>query len=260
MKNIKLHELPIITSNNLRKIRVLLPDNYDQNNQSYPVLYMHDGQNLFEDNLSYGGVSWGIYETLKDLDLDQLIVVGIDNSDLRFFEYSPWESSDEVKKITTIKTGGLGDPYSDFVVFQVVPFIDSHYRTKSNKEYRYIAGSSMGAYISCYIASKHQNIFNVVGVFSLASWFNEQQFLDYLKSIEINKNQRYFISIGSNETSDSTNKNFNQIYLNNSRNLRNLLIFKKIEDIYYIETDDKHHELAWRKLFKNFIKWINKKD
>jgi predicted alpha/beta superfamily hydrolase len=260
MKNIKIHELPIITTNNYRKIRVLLPDNYEHVSDFYPVLYMQDGQNLFDDDLSYGGISWGIYETLKKHNLDQIIVVGIDNSDLRLFEYSPFLSVDEVKKITKIQTGGLGDIYASFIIDQVIPFIDSNYRTKNSYEYRYIAGSSMGAYISCYIANKYKNMFKVVGVFSLASWFNEEKFLNFLNSVEIDTNQRYFISIGSNESSDLSNKNFSEIYLNNSRNLKKLLIDKKIKDIYYIETDDKHHETAWRKMFNNFILWINKKD
>jgi predicted alpha/beta superfamily hydrolase len=259
MKNIQLLQLPILTSNQPRIIRVLLPTGYESSNQKYPVLYMHDGQNLFEDETSYAGHSWGIDETLKDLNLDQMIVVGIDNSELRLFEYSPWKSVPEVKKITAIDTGGLGDVYADFVVNQVKPYIDQTYRTLADYEHTMIAGSSMGAYISTYIGVKYPNIFSVIGVFSLASWFNEPDFLNFLESADIDSDQRYFISIGKKESSDESNPSFNEIYLNNSRNLKRLLESKNVSDIFYIETDDRHNELAWRRVFKDFVLWINKK-
>jgi uncharacterized protein len=259
MKKIELLTLPIPTSNHLRTLRVLLPDRYENTDKKYPVLYMHDGQNLFEDETAYAGYSWGIYETLKDLSLDDIIIVGIDNSELRLFEYSPWRSVPEVKKITTIETGGLGDIYADFIVNQVKPFIDISYRTLPDYENTMIAGSSMGAYISTYIGVKYPNVFSIIGVFSLASWFNEPDFLSFLDASMIDIHQRYFISIGRKESSDESNSNFNQIYLNNSKNLKRLLELKNVEDIFYIETDDKHHELAWRKVFKDFILWVNKK-
>jgi predicted alpha/beta superfamily hydrolase len=259
MKNIKFESLPIATSNNFRKIRILLPEDYEISKKNYPVLYMHDGQNLFEDETSYGNHSWGIDETLKSLGLDQIIVVGIDNSDLRFFEYSPWKSVPEVRKITAIDTGGLGDVYADFIVNQVKPFIDSKYRSLTDYKHTMIAGSSMGAYISCYIAVQYPNVFSIVGVFSLASWFNEPDFLNFMNSNSIDINQRFFISIGKKESSNDADSNFNQIYLNNSRNLKKLLEVKQVKDILYIETDDVHNELAWRKVFKNFILWINKR-
>ncbi len=259
MKNIKFESIPIITSKNLRTIRILLPQDYEKSNQSYPVLYMHDGQNLFENETAYANHSWGIDETLKSLNLDQIIVVGIDNSDLRFFEYSPWKSVPEVRKITAIDTGGLGDIYADFLVNQVKPLIDSKYRTIPNYDYTMIAGSSMGAYISTYIAVKYPKVFSIVGVFSLASWFNEPDFLNFLNSSEIDMSQRYFISIGRKESSNENDSNFNQIYLNNSKNLKKLLERKQVRDIFYIETDDVHNELAWQKMFKEFILWVNKK-
>lgn len=259
MKNIKFEALPIATSNKPRRIRILLPEDYEKTNQEYPVLYMHDGQNLFEDETSYGNHSWGIEETLKSLGLDQIIVVGVDNSDLRLFEYSPWKSVPEVRKITAIDTGGLGDVYADFVVKQVKPFIDSNYRTLPDYQNTMIAGSSMGAYISTYIAVQYPKVFSIVGVFSLASWFNEPDFLNFVNSSAIDTDQRYFISIGSKESSNEADSNFNQIYLNNSRNLKKLLDDKQVKDIFYMETEDVHHELAWRKVFKDFILWVNKK-
>lgn len=253
MKLVK-HSLPIITSHENRVLRILLPDSFDAKNKTYQLLIMHDGQNLFEESTAYGGHSWGIYDTLKTLNIDDLIVVGVDNSDLRFFEYSPWESGEEAREVVGIKTGGLGDVYASFIHDQVLSFITSTYPIDMDKPIM-IGGSSMGAYISVYIALKYPKTFKIVGVFSLASWFNEPPFITYVNNREIDKDQRFFISIGKHESSSSSIENFNEIYLNNSRTLKSLLEKKQVQDIFYIETEDRHHELAWRKVFKDFILW-----
>lgn len=249
--------LNISTKKEPRRIRVLLPDNYFDSNQTYDVLYMHDGQNLFIDKESYSGLSWGVYETLLKLKVNDLIIVGIDNSDLRVFEYSPWKIDKMVKAEEDI--GGLGDDYVEFIVDTLKPKIDEEYKTNKAKENTMIAGSSLGAFISCYIGFKYSHIFGVIGSFSLASWFNEKAFISYLKASNLDENQRYFVSIGRNESSSDQVKDFNQIYLNNSKNLIESLKEKGIKDIYYLETDDTHHESAWRSAFETFILWIKKK-
>lgn len=259
MKHLEITKVFMNDKQDMRTLRILLPKDYHQQTEAYPVLYMHDGQNLFEDELAYGGHSWGIDEVLKAHALDQVIVVGIDNSPDRLFEYSPWKSSPIVAKITYTETGGQGDQYADFVVNTVKPYIEENFRVKTGYQHTMIAGSSMGAYISAYIASKYPHLFSVVGVFSLASWFNEEPFLSYIHAQSLPTDQRYFISIGRNETSYAPEKNFNNIYLNNSRNFKALLEKKGIVDIRYIETDDVHNELAWNKMFHEFILWINKK-
>lgn len=245
---LEIKSLFIPTENKERTLRILLPDDYDHSEQSYPVLYMHDGQNLFEDKTSFSGHSWGVYETLKRHKIDHLIVVGIDNSDLRLFEYSPWTCSDIVKEMTKIEVGGLGDVYASWMVYQLKPWVESNYRVDT--KHAMIAGSSMGAYISCYIANKYPEFFQTVGIFSLASWFNEPKLLSFMESQETNQNQRYFISVGSHE---SENEKLNQAYINNSVNLKDLLLKKGITDLLFVETDEGHNELAWRLIFERFI-------
>jgi predicted alpha/beta superfamily hydrolase len=263
MKQLKFEKLYIKTTHDDRTLRVLLPDDYETSKKSYKVLYMHDGQNLFEDHIAYGGHSWGIYEVIKELQktdkIEEMIVVGIDNSHLRFFEYSPWKNTAFIDRFGGQSVGGMGDIYAEFIVDRVIPLIESNYRVKQNKEDRMIAGSSMGGYISAYIGARYPNLFGVIGVFSLASWFNEDDFLNFINNSLITEDQKFFISIGRNETSSNEISNFNEIYLNNSRNLKNLLQNKGIKHIYYIETDDVHNELAWKKVFPHFIRFINKK-
>lgn len=137
--------LTIPKLNRQRRLRIYLPENYQLSKQHYPVLYMHDAQNLFDDKTAYAG-EWGIDETLNRLAAENglsLIVVGIDNGlELRMNELSPWPNQEY----------GVaeGEQYMDFIVNEVKPFIDKSYRTLTDKNNTAIMGSSMGGLISHY--------------------------------------------------------------------------------------------------------------
>ncbi|HEX5743252.1 MAG TPA: alpha/beta hydrolase-fold protein, partial [Flavobacteriaceae bacterium] len=119
-----------------RDIIVWLPPNYN-NNERYDVLYMHDGQNLFDPRTSSFGVDWRIDETIDSLitskKIKPLIVVGIYNTKDRSSEYLPAE---------------MGKDYMQFIVYQLKPFIDKNYSTKSGRKHTSVGGSSMGGIIS----------------------------------------------------------------------------------------------------------------
>lgn len=256
--NLKNEAILIPTDQKLRTIRVLLPEDYDASSESYDVLYMHDGQNLFEDHLSFSGHAWQIDETLKKMKINNLIVVGIDNSDLRLFEYSPWLGGEEATKFTKVQVGGLGSLYAYWVVHTLKPFIDTHYRTKPDKSHTHIAGSSMGAYISVYIATTYPDLFQTIGCFSLSSWFNETDFLNHLDQSSLQKDQRYFISVGRFEESKESSRG-NDLYIQNSITFKDKLISHGIHDITFMLTEDSHNELSWRKIFPKFIEFIYQK-
>jgi uncharacterized protein len=247
-------ELPFLNGSKKRKIRILHPLDLQK---SYPVLLMHDGQNLFENETSYTRVSWGIKETIEQLvqenKIEDLIVVGIDNSENRVDEYSPWKAT-FYEHDAQIEIGGKGASYMSFVIDTVVPYIEQNYNIEQKKPMM-IAGSSLGALISSFIAISHPNKFLVCGVFSLASWICESSFLDFVKNSNIPSEQRFFISVGTNETSNEDIENFNEIYIQNSVNLKKLLKEKGVSDILHIECNDIHHESAWRKRFVDFILW-----
>ena len=257
MGKIILDKLFIPTTKDHRTLRIYLPEDYDNETVSYPVLYMHDAQNLFDDAMAYAGVSWGVKETLDALISEQkipkLIVVGIDNSPERMDEYSPWKSAELVSELFDDCWGGKGDLYADFIVKDLKHYIDDNYRTQRDFHNSMIAGSSMGGLISSYTAFKYTDIFGVVGIFSLASWFNEERYLAYLDDAPLRSDQKYFITIGKHETSKDDYKSFSNIYLDNSRNLRNALEEKGIKHIFYQETDDQHNESNWKKAFIPFI-------
>lgn len=150
-----------------RNVDVWLPPGYGQDaQQRYPVLYMHDGQNLFDDATSFVG-EWGVDETMDRLAREkglELIVVGIDHGDEhRIQELSPW---------TNPKYGAAeGREYLRFVVEVVKPYVDAHYRTRRGREHTGIMGSSLGALASQYAAFEYPRLFGRIGLFSPSYWF-----------------------------------------------------------------------------------------
>ena len=153
-----------------RHVDVWLPAGYHGSDAAYDVLYAHDGQNLFNPSMSYTGVDWGIDETLQSLDEDGIarptIVVGIWNTPLRFNEYLPhdaWLSMDEATRTAVAGAVG-GEPvsreYLRFIVEELKPFIDAHYRTNPERAHTYLMGSSMGGLISQYGLVRHPDVFS----------------------------------------------------------------------------------------------------
>src|ERR1035437_1486177 len=151
-------------------INFALPPGYDQNSSAkYPVLYMHDGQNLFDPHLSYTGVPWGVDKAIARLSSEgkirAAIVVGIWNTPKRFGEYMPQ------KAVSVTNTAQLpsipipthdeivSDNYLKFIVEELKPFIDAHYRTLPGRADTFIMGSSMGGLISAYAVAEYPKVF-----------------------------------------------------------------------------------------------------
>jgi predicted alpha/beta superfamily hydrolase len=179
-----------------RRIRVYLPPGYATSTKRYPVLYMHDGQNLFDEATGFAG-EWGVDETLDRLAREQgleLIVVGIDNSDQRIHELKPWADP---------KYGaGEADAYLRFVVEVVKPFVDGHYRTRPGRKHTGIMGSSLGGLTSWYAAFVHPEVFGRIGVFSPSYWIAPQAY-ELARSKPLPRGMRMYQSIGEREGSDA---------------------------------------------------------
>ena len=129
-----------------RRVWIYLPAGYTSSHKKYPVIYIHDGQNLF-DAYTSGYGEWGIDEIMDKMpDKEESIIIGIDHGgEYRITEYDPYDS----------KYGkGRGDDYTEFLVKSLKPYIDSHYRTETDAKHTTIAGSSMGGLISMYAALK----------------------------------------------------------------------------------------------------------
>jgi predicted alpha/beta superfamily hydrolase len=157
--------------NNERTIIVYLPPGYeDASNQAtrYPVLYMQDGQNLFDESTSFAGIEWKVDEAAQRLiaegKIEPLIIVGIYNSEQRNEEFTP-------PALSTDKIKGRGDAYARFVVNEVKPMIDRTYRTMPERAHTALAGSSMGGLITLYMAKVNHDQFAAIGV--LTPWLRE---------------------------------------------------------------------------------------
>lgn len=176
-----------------RPIDVLLPSNYFQNpEQRFPVIYLHDGQNLFDDKLSYSGTSWNVGETVHQLsergEIPKMIVVGIWNNAQRLGEYMPqkpleWKypNVQDCWFTQAYHVEVKSDAYLKFIVEELKPFIDQRFRTKSEPESTGILGSSMGGLISMYAVCEYPHVFSKAGCLS-ASWtIGGEEMMDYMR-------------------------------------------------------------------------------
>ncbi|MDO4698654.1 MAG: alpha/beta hydrolase-fold protein [Pasteurellaceae bacterium] len=254
------HSLFVPYFNQMRRIRVLLPKNYrNEPWEHYPVLYMHDGQNIFYSKESYSGHSWKIIPTIKNHhELPKLIIVGIDNAgSQRLDEYGPWKT--DVGKGFVAQAGGKGMEYGKWVVDVVKPFIDQHYRTKPDRQNTLLAGSSMGGIITAYMGSAYPQVFGHLGVFSLASWFSEPAFMRFVHHFPIDKATKVFIQVGTKEGDEVDTHfiaNINQAYIDCTLHYYQALI-RTGHPLDHIRlklmANEIHHEKHWADHFIEFL-------
>lgn len=224
-----------------RRIWLYLPPDYAKSKKKYPVLYMHDGQNLFENKTSYSG-EWGVDEYLDSIfkkGEKEVIVVGIDNGLIkRMQEYNPWEFQNFGK--------GEGDKYVDFLVETLKPFIDEHYRTLKDKPNTFIAGSSMGGLISLYAILKYPQVYGGAGIFSPAFWTASG--IDSTAIADAKKvNSKLFFYAGGKE-GDSMVPDMKRIEKEIKERSKS-----PVKEI--IDENQHHNEAAWRKYFPDFYEW-----
>lgn len=176
--------------NTKRRIWMYVPKTYDCK-KKYPVLYMQDGQNLFDNSIAFAG-EWGIDEYL-DSAKKEFIVIGIDNGgDARMQEYNAYDN---------VKFGkAKGKAYTDFIVQTLKPFIDKTYPTFTDKKNTFIGGSSMGALISYYAALKYPNTFGKVAVLSPSFWICQKEISNTLTTAQNLNATSFYFYYGQKET------------------------------------------------------------
>ncbi len=155
-----------------RNVSIWLPPGYDAGKKRYPVIYMHDGQNLFDPSTSYGGKTWGVTEALVAMKRNA-IVVGVWNTKLRGREYFPQKLFALLppEQQTNMRHTYGGDPISDaylrFLVAELKPYIDKTYRTRKGHSDTSIMGSSMGGLISLYAMAEYPKVFGQAACVSI---------------------------------------------------------------------------------------------
>lgn len=241
---------------NKRNIYVRLPDGYDpKSNDRYPVLYMHDGQNLFDAKLSTAGIEWGIDEAATALEkvgrMRKTIIVGIANTKDRMKEYSPYPD----------KTfGGDADKYLAFLLETVKPEIDKKYNTLPDRENTAIAGSSMGGLVSLYAITKYPDKFVAAGVISPSLWWAKGKILETTSATEFKKPLRLWVDIGANEgTKETPNADANKPVMD-CRELVKILKSKNMtegaEYMYAEIPNGMHNETAWAARAERFLAFL----
>ena len=226
-----------------RKIWLYLPKDYETSTKKYPVIYMHDAQNLFDAKTSFAG-EWNVDEKLDSLKA-QVIVVGIENGgEKRIDESTPYKNAKY--------GGGETDKYLDFIVNTLKPEIDKKYRTKTNAKNTTIMGSSLGGLTSFYAVIKYPEIFGKAGVFSPAFWINRKEINDLTTNSKKLKAKIYFLCGDSEGDDDSMVKDLNNIeLLLNTNRCYCLHLNKKV-----IVKGGRHNEKLWRDGFDDAIIWL----
>lgn len=226
-----------------RKVWIYLPSSYATSTKKYPVLYMHDGQNLF-DEFTGGYGEWGVDEVLDSIIAKggkEYIVVGIDHGGTeRLKEYNPYDSQ---------YGKGKGKAYVDFLVHNLKPYIDQHYRTKTDYKNTSIAGSSMGGLISMYAIATYPKVFGNAGIFSPAFWVGKAIETDLKNGIKDLANHKIYFVAGNLE---------GKMMINDMQSAYRILDPKgQHKNIKVLEkADGKHNEAFWRREFPAFYQFI----
>lgn len=229
-----------------RSIWVYLPPDYTTSTKKYRVLYLQDGQNLFEDSTSFAG-AWHIGKTLDTLFAGGdagCIVVGIENGrEKRTDEYMP--------HVHPKHGGGSGDAYLDFIMFSLKPYVDSSFRTYLEPKYTAIGGSSLGGLISFYAALNYPNIFGKALIFSPSFWIDNNLY-DTNNTFDANTNQRYYFLAGAREGVDEeVVKDTQKVVQNLNQNSNGAI---QIKEKY--APDGQHSEWFWAREFGHAYTWL----
>jgi len=231
--------------NRSRRIRILLPSNYFDSESDYPVLYMHDGQNLFVPEESFAG-EWEVDEAMLQFESEGYngaLIVAIDNGmENRINEYTPWANPNY--------GGGQGDQYTDFLVTTLKPFIDENYRTLPQREFNGIMGSSLGGLISHYGAITYQSVFSKVGIFSPSYWFTNDIY-EHTELIGKEENMRFYLLGGGNESEGLFAQMENMVSV-----LADAGFNPNTEINFQFDPDGQHSEWFWAEYFPEAFDWL----
>jgi predicted alpha/beta superfamily hydrolase len=227
-----------------RKINIYLPPDYQQSTNHYPVIYMQDGQNLFDAATSFAG-EWKVDKTLNALHKKAkkyaAIVVGVHNGGVhRANEYAAWARPR--------LGGGEGELYAQFFAYTLKPYIDKHFRTLPQAEHNWIVGSSMGGLFALYAALQYGHIFGKMGALSPSLWFSPQIY--DLAAQNTNSNSKLYVA-GSRTESQYMHQNLQGLYWALKR--------KGLADdnIRIVLRDrGKHNERFWAAEFKKMYLWL----
>src|SRR6266581_2635911 len=255
--DLRLHEFHSRIFHNSRLLRVCLPPDYDdpQNaTRHYPVLYLNDGQNLFEPATSFNGVEWQVDETadrlIREGTVPPMIIVGIDNAARdRIREFMPHRSLHPV--ILRVH----GTRYPAFLFKEVIPFIARNYRVASGPENTGLGGSSLGALIALYTASVRPGVIGRLLLESPSLWASNRQLIRQSRGVK-RWPERIFLGTG---TAEAGRKDRDQSVVDDVRELAAIFRRAGLDDSrlrLVIDDGASHHESAWARRFPEALAFL----
>lgn len=219
---------------------VYLPPSYDTSDRRYPVLYMQDGQNLFDHATAFNGQDWHVDETMERLSTDgyEAIIVGINHgNEQRLIEYNPFPG----------RWGARGDEYVAFLCDQLKPFIDSQFRTLPEHDATGILGSSMGALISLYAFFSRPAVFGLCGAMSPSLFVGNKAIVRYVTEAPFNLGKIYL----DNGTREPSARQLYEVLMNRGYRIRT--------DLKYVaEHAGTHTESAWARRLPGALRFLLK--
>lgn len=225
----------------LKTIWVYLPKDYQNSKKNYPVIYMHDAQNLFDASTSYAG-EWKVDEYMDQLSNNESIIIGIEHGNEK-----------RIDELTIYKHekygGGNGDAYLSFIKNTLKPHIDVSYNTKPNAEHTTLFGSSLGGLISFYGAIKYPETFGKAGVFSPSFWINPQIF-EFAKSSIIPEASKFYFLAGTDESEDMMPDQERMVALLKEKGLNDNQIESRSIN------GGQHNEKLWAQYFSDAYQWL----
>ena len=237
-----------------RDIYAYLPPSYNSSRKRYPVLYMQDGQNIFDEVTSYVG-EWAADEAAESLAKQGLecIIVGIPNGGkARMREYGPWSRSAAPRSSKQWGTlNSQGEAYVDFVVQTVKPLIDQSFRTRLSAPFTGVGGSSMGGLIALYAALTRPAVFGYCLAMSPSIWFGFNKLFDLVRTSAKTKT-RFYMDMGQRETPDEKSSGM----LMDARQMHALLHAQHFDVAYIEDAEGIHHETSWQQRFPAALEWF----
>lgn len=245
---------------NRRDILIYLPPSYQRADRQYPVIYMHDGQNLFDNDTSYAG-EWGVDETMEMLAHTEgleAIIVGVANAGVhRIAEYSPF--------VDRRMGGGRGDAYLRFLVETLKPRIDRDFRTLPDRRHTGVIGSSLGGLISLYAFFKYPAVYGFAGVMSPALWFGGDAIYRYVQSADYVPGKLY-LDTGTREMGEDANSGrlhraaASRRYYASVRRMKGILIrkgYRPMRDLLHVEEKwALHNEAFWARRLPPALRFL----
>ena len=237
-------EFEIPQLNKTRKIWALLPHDYDTSDEKYPVLYLQDAQNLFNEKAEFG--NWEIDKKLavmSEYNIGKIIIIAIEHAD-----------KDRIKEYNVGKTVlgmGQGKQYIRFVTDTLKPFVDKNFRTKTEREFTGIGGSSMGGLVSIFSGLMYPEVYGKLMIFSPSLWVVPK--LNIPSDIDLEyQNTKIYLYAGGDESATM----IDHVKKFKTNMIKNEFVSDKMKINLSINMEGKHNESYWSDEFPKAIEWL----